>query len=72
MRFFNMSRKCIRVLGLETFCAYKGCYPKSFRFLCLCPEEFITLLWDLLKSINSCKMQDVNVFKEKERRLFEI
>ena len=36
------------------------------------PEELITLLWDLLKSINSSKMQDVNVFKEKARRLFDI
>ena len=36
------------------------------------PEELISLLWDLLKSINSSKMQDVNVFKEKAKRLFDI
>ena len=36
------------------------------------PEELMTLLWDLLKSINSSQMQDVTIFKEKAERLFNM
>ena len=36
------------------------------------PEELVTLLWELLQSINSSSMQDVTSFKEKAQRLFDI
>ena len=36
------------------------------------PEELITLLWDLLKSINSSRMQDVTLFKDKAKTVFNI
>ena len=36
------------------------------------PEDLMTLLWDLLKSINSSQMQDVTIFKEKAERLFNM
>ena len=36
------------------------------------PEELLTLLWDLLQSINSSHIQDVIIFKDKAKRLFDI
>ena len=36
------------------------------------PEEILTLLWDLLKAINSSHLQDITEFKAKAVRLFHL
>ena len=36
------------------------------------PELLLTLMWDLLKSINSSQMQDVATFKEKAQKTFNL
>ena len=36
------------------------------------PEQILTLLWDLLKAINSSHLQDIAMFKAKAQRLFNL